>query len=142
MNVQVDALGDNEKTDDEVGLQSNARLTKLDVGDSPVTYAGLLRSSPELTTSIPQFLHAMAPKLKSVKDGAWSNGTYESPWKVVSYALQMMVTDEEGLISDRKPHPLNPQFFKRGRRRHRVTGAALEKSKEEELSDNHSMSIP
>lgn len=140
MDVQVDALRDDEKTNDEVGLQPNARLTKLEVGDSPVAYAGSLRSLPELTMSIPQFLHAMAPRLKSVKDGAWSNGTYESPWKVVSYALQMMVTGKEGLISDRKPHPLDPPIFRRRRYRHR--GAALEKSNEEGLSDSYSMSTP
>ncbi|KAG1842896.1 hypothetical protein DFJ58DRAFT_731888 [Suillus subalutaceus] len=140
MDVQVDALRDDEKPEDEIGLQPNTHLTKLEIGDSPVVYAGSLRSSPELTMSIPQFLHAMAPRLKSVKDGAWSNGTYESPWKVVSYALQMMVTEEGGVISDRKPHPLDPQISKRRRHRHRVTGAALEKSNEEGLSDSYSMS--
>ncbi|KAG1842048.1 hypothetical protein DFJ58DRAFT_748303 [Suillus subalutaceus] len=91
---RVDALGDGEN-EDEVGLQPNARLITLEVGNSPVAYVGPLRSSPELKESIPRFLHAMAPRLKSVTDGLRSHGTRENPWEVVSYALWMMVTDEE-----------------------------------------------
>ncbi|KAG2067713.1 hypothetical protein BDR04DRAFT_1104627 [Suillus decipiens] len=89
MDVQLDPRRDNKKTDDEVGLQPNTRLTKLEVGDSPVAHTGSLRSSPKLNTSIPQFLHAMAPRLKSVTE------IYKRPWKVVSHALQTMVADEE-----------------------------------------------
>jgi hypothetical protein len=54
MDVQVDALRDNETSDDEVGLQPNVHLTKLEVGDSPVAYTGSLSLSPELTMLIPQ----------------------------------------------------------------------------------------
>ncbi|KAG2031889.1 hypothetical protein BDR03DRAFT_971475 [Suillus americanus] len=94
VDARADALGDGEN-EDEVGLQPNARLTSLEVGKSPVAYVGPLRSSPELMESIPRFLHAMAPRLKSVTDGIRSHGIRENPWEVVSYALWMMVTDEE-----------------------------------------------
>lgn len=81
VDARVDALGDNEHADDkdEVGLQPNTCLIKLEVGGSPVAYVVPLCSSPELTVSIPRFLHAMAPRLKSVTNGAWSHGTRKNP---------------------------------------------------------------
>ncbi|KAG1842046.1 hypothetical protein DFJ58DRAFT_732238 [Suillus subalutaceus] len=91
VDVRVDALGD----EGNVGLRPNARLMTLEVGNPPVAYVGPLRSSPELKESILQFLHAMAPRLKSVTDGAWSYGTLENLWQVVSDALWTMVTEEE-----------------------------------------------
>ncbi|KAG2074241.1 hypothetical protein BDR04DRAFT_199615 [Suillus decipiens] len=97
VDARVSALGDGENVDDEdkVGLQPNVDLIKLEVGDSPVAYVGPLRSSLELTKSIPRFLHAMAPRLKSVTDDTWSLGMGENPWQVVSDVLRMMVTHEE-----------------------------------------------
>lgn len=100
VDARVDTLRDSEHADDEdeVGLQPNTCLIKLEVGSSPIAYVGSLRSSPELTESIPRFLHAMAPRLKNitVTDRAvWSHGTSENPWQVVSDAFWMMVTDEE-----------------------------------------------
>ncbi|KAG1866797.1 hypothetical protein F4604DRAFT_2022316 [Suillus subluteus] len=97
MDAWIDACryGENVDDEDEVGLQPNARLIKLEVGNSPVAYVGPQRSSLELTESIPRFLHAMAPRLKSVTDGVQSHGTPENPWQVVSDALWTMVTDEE-----------------------------------------------
>ncbi|KAG1866799.1 hypothetical protein F4604DRAFT_1904922 [Suillus subluteus] len=94
VDARVDALGDGDN-ENKVGLQPNARLVTLEVGNSPVAYVGPLHSSPELTESIPRFLHAMAPRFKSVTDGVWSHGTLENLWQVVSDALWMMVTDED-----------------------------------------------
>jgi hypothetical protein len=97
VDARIDALEDAENADDEgeVGLQPNTRLIELEVGNSSVAYVGPPRSSPELTKSIPRFFHAMAPKLKSVTDGAWSHGVLLNPWQVVSDALWMIVTDKE-----------------------------------------------
>ncbi|KIK41764.1 hypothetical protein CY34DRAFT_805708 [Suillus luteus UH-Slu-Lm8-n1] len=91
VDARFDTLRDSEHADDEdeVGLQPNTCLINLEVGSSPTASVGSLRSSPELTESIPRFLHAMAPSLKSitVMYRAWSHETSEDPWQVVSYAF-------------------------------------------------------
>ncbi|KAG2036916.1 hypothetical protein BDR03DRAFT_958667, partial [Suillus americanus] len=100
--VRVDTLTDNKNADDdEVGLQPNPCFTKLEIGPSPtieIEYLvrPLCESSPELTRmgesiSISRFLHAMAPRLKSVTP----HGTGGYLWQAVSDALRMMVRDED-----------------------------------------------
>ncbi|KAG1886971.1 hypothetical protein F4604DRAFT_1719355, partial [Suillus subluteus] len=97
--VRVDVLTDNKHADDdEVGLQPNTRFTELEVGPSPIEIECPVRplcgSPSELTEesiSISRFLHAMAPRLKSVTP----HGTGGNRWQEVSDALGMMVTDEE-----------------------------------------------
>lgn len=102
VDARVNTLRDSEYADDEdeVGLQPNTCLIKLGVGSSPNAYVGSLRSksSPELTESIPRFLHAMAPRLKNITvtpDRAWFHGPSENPWQVVSDFFWMMVMADE-----------------------------------------------
>ncbi|KAG2042740.1 hypothetical protein BDR03DRAFT_573932 [Suillus americanus] len=71
VDARVDSLRDNKYADDddEEGLRPNRCLIKLNVGDSPVATAGtfiLSQESREIML-ISRFLHAMAPKLKSVQ---------------------------------------------------------------------------
>ncbi|KAG0695052.1 hypothetical protein DFH29DRAFT_287522 [Suillus ampliporus] len=95
----LDALGETPSTNgddnDQVGLQPNTRLIKLDVGESPISSAGPLYPStaPDLMMSIPRFLHAMAPRLAGIarRGGGWPfRGTYEARWEIVSDAVSAM----------------------------------------------------
>lgn len=79
MDVRVDAL------DDEVGLQPNARLIKLEVVEPPIACPmRTLSSLIELTESTSRFLHAMAPPLR-----------VSNQWKVVLDSLWVMVTSQD-----------------------------------------------
>ncbi|KAG1860608.1 hypothetical protein DFJ58DRAFT_268508 [Suillus subalutaceus] len=89
VDARVGSLGDNkyadDDDDDQGGLRPDRFLIKLDVGDSPVAYVASLCSSRELRQFmlISRFLHAMAPRLKSVKDEVWTH-PLNNPWRVVT----------------------------------------------------------
>ncbi|KAG1775490.1 hypothetical protein EV702DRAFT_1235052 [Suillus placidus] len=66
VDARLNALGTAPLDDDEqVRLQPNRRLMKLDIGESPIALD--LPTVPDLMMSIPRFLHMIAPRLAELK---------------------------------------------------------------------------
>lgn len=109
VDARLDAPGTAPLDDDEqVRLQPNRRLMKLDIGESPIACAGPLDppTAPDLMMSILRFLHMIAPRLAELEIslGLYFEWTHQTEmetrndmerWEKVEDALSELAQEDD-----------------------------------------------